>query len=680
MTELLDVLKKHFVFILIIVFCSIALSVGFLLIDKPSYTAITRLLVNPMYNLELTMESKTLSTNISSEIQHLDNHSTFVKALQNMDLTQYLYENGSDYSDLLTNGKKLENLIKYIRISEITGTKVIEISIKHSNYEFAEAFLRILCDTFNTRLSELANEQIEKEHLLLKTKLEEAEANLAKLEASQDEFQSTPISIESSSNRGNYQRILSFIDVRIRDVEPFSKGATIPDLLEAFKLQDSTTTNLIEAYSKAYRKLLFYEVSQLIYPTRANEIESKDYFMTFYRDTLQSQKTVLSNHLKLLKDATEVEGLLFQMTSTTEYSILVDEQQFYLNKVKEYKATDLLVEKINSDLILLKNKVIQITNELESFEGYRLIRIKPTYTVDPIRIIDEEGDTNKKIILAKGLLLGLLLGMLVAFLDEYLSGTINNESFMRRVVEDKVQIWCTIPFVRKKRNHNSVKIISSDSKNRTSEAFDQLAGIIQYGNISIDKPIYCFSSLGYGETSIDTVLNLALELMGNGKKVLVIGTNVGEANYSDIFSTLTNSSLNLERVTPIKMDLHNGLKANSDSSLLHLASADIGLQEHFAYLHSDEFGDFLESATKEYDVILIDGPIFRSPSDLLAVANVSGGLILNVRQGFASKRAFRALFEITTCSPVSIVGIVFNAMYGMPSFREKRKKKKQNLS
>ena len=79
------------------------------------------------------------------------------------------------------------------------------------------------------------------------------------------------------------------------------------------------------------------------------------------------------------------------------------------------------------------------------------------------------------------------------------------------------------------------------------------------------------------------------------------------------------------------MDLAAVKNTASNQPLLHLVSIGDMPHEFSITLNSETFEAAMKSASEVYDFILIDGPTFRSPSNLLAVAKNSTGLVLHLR-------------------------------------------------
>ena len=673
--ELLYTVRTHIPLLLIVFFSVIVLCGGYLLVKTPTYTATATIAIEPLANL-VALENRIRSTNITNEIQYLNNYNTISRALQSMDLSSFKQKDGTDYNYLLTEENAIKKLASQVEISEIKNSNLVKISFEHPNIDFANSFLTALYKSFDATLSGMVADQLDKEQHLLEIRLAEAEQNFAASDFDREALQTDPKRAESVANRGGFQKILTFIEIKIRDVEPFAIAPGEAELLQNLDLNDPTTVRLIEEYGQAYRNLLFYELSYL---ARSSELENKEIPLASYRDELENKKQELVDQLVLVKGDAEAKEALIQIMNNVAYTVLTSERQYYLDKINEFSSIGLQEEKINYEFNQHKAKVLQYSNQLKNFEELRSINAHPTSLIEPIGIEDLNGNTNKTLILAVGVLLGLGLGFLAVFLYDAVSATIDNELFVKRLVGDQIPFWGIIPKIEKnKKNSNAETYILQGTRDGTLEAFNQLAGIVQYDEGAKENPMYCFSSLGYEESSITTVLNLALSIMKSGKRVLVVGANSGEVCYKEIYADVVTSDASIKTVALEENELDKVKKSSAKQPLLHLTCLSVTSDNLSLFLSSQEFAEYLSSASDAYDFVLIDGPTFQSPADLLGVATLTGGLVLHIRQGIASKKAFQQLLDTASFAQIPIRGIVFNAMCGRPTAREKHKAKVLN--
>ncbi|MBI9094585.1 MAG: hypothetical protein JEY71_06865 [Sphaerochaeta sp.] len=677
--ELLCIVKNHIVLLLVVVVGVVALSLGYALISTPSYTATTTITVEPIASLVQNTGNKSASTGIVNEIQYFTSTGVVAKALGSMELGAYTRKDGTDYSDLLLEEKKFKNLLLKIELSEIENTNQVTVSFEHVNQDFANAFIAALHTAFDAKLSEISDEQLDKEHGLLKTMLRQAESSLVEAELARDELQSRPIYVEYNANNSSYHRILNFLEILLREVDPNIIAEDGLKTLGVLRIVDPTSVSLVENYTQEYSNLVYFQIAQLIKQTKANEVVSEDSPGGFYWENLEKSKLALLDHLSLIQGQAEAEVFLPQITSSVKVSFLADEKQYYFDSLKEFRSIALIEEKINYDLNQYKGKVLQYTNQLKSFEENRSIALNPTSVVEPVQIKDLDGNTPTLLILALGLFLGLALGFLCILLYDTFSDSLIDEFGIKKFVGEQIPIWTTIPKNQRNNNHSSIELgIFISLAGRTSEAFSQLAGIVQHGGTSNGGNVYCFSSLGYRESGVSIVLNLALSIMKNGKKVLMIGTNSEETMYPNIYDSIVASDTSVKKVSLEDMDLGAVKKTDTKLPLLHLASIDGEPHELSIILNSEAFSSTVQTAAEAYDIILIDGPTFRSPSNLLAVAKNSTGLVLNIRQGIASKKAMKQLLATVSVTKVPILGIVFNTMFGRPFMWEKYRIQKQD--
>ncbi len=110
--------------------------------------------------------------------------------------------------------------------------------------------------------------------------------------------------------------------------------------------------------------------------------------------------------------------------------------------------------------------------------------------------------------------------------------------------------------------------------------------------------------------------------------------------------------------------------AGEDPELV-IASIDAGPKELGQILNSPQFVEYLGSASALFDVVLIDGPTFRSASNLLAVSSATNGLILNIRSFVGSRRMLKALLHTFELCNLPLAGVILNNIAGKPSYQER---------
>jgi Mrp family chromosome partitioning ATPase/capsular polysaccharide biosynthesis protein len=322
-----------------------------------------------------------------------------------------------------------------------------------------------------------------------------------------------------------------------------------------------------------------------------------------------------------------------------------------------------LAQRISEETTLVADYRIQ----LQTLDAYISSQMYPVVVINQTELVNEDGESNNLLILAVGVLLGAALALLATLLAEYLSDTIDDEQSLKKILGKEAKILTTIPPGSKDINTEMEILEHPDSE--AGSAYTHLAGIMMYAP---NTNIFTLGSLSYGEGTSYTTLNTALSMVKSGKKVLVIGTANEGMNYQRLYAKITShveiaSSANLKTFS-----LDKPCKPAGENPELSIVAIEAGPKELGQILNSTQFVEYLGSVSALFDVVLIDGPTFRSASNLLAVSRATNGLILNIRSFVGSRGMLKALLHTFGLCNLPLVGVVLNNVAGKPSYQERQ--------
>jgi capsular polysaccharide biosynthesis protein/Mrp family chromosome partitioning ATPase len=322
-----------------------------------------------------------------------------------------------------------------------------------------------------------------------------------------------------------------------------------------------------------------------------------------------------------------------------------------------------LAQRISEETTLVADLRIQ----LQMLDAYLSSQMYPVVVINQTKLVNEDGESNNLLILAVGVLLGAALALLATLLAEYLSDTIDDKQSLTRILGKEGKLLITIPPGSKDINTEMEILEHPDSV--AGSAYTHLAGIMMYAP---NTNMFTMGSLSYGEGTSYTTLNTALSMVKSGKKVLVIGTaNVG-MNYQRLYAKIT-SHVEIASAAHLKtFSLDKPCKPAGEGPGLTIASMDASPKELGQILNSPQFVEYLGSVSAVFDVVLIDGPTFRSASNLLAVSRATNGLILNIRSFVGSRRMLKALLHTFGLCDLPLSGVVLNNIAGKPSYQERQ--------
>jgi len=350
-----------------------------------------------------------------------------------------------------------------------------------------------------------------------------------------------------------------------------------------------------------------------------------------------------------------------------EYAILSSLESEYLNKLKTVTNLQLEYSELRNDVSRETSTSVSLTSQIRSLDSFLASERTAMQEVEPVKLVNEDGESNNLLILAVGVLLGAALALLATLLAEYLSDTIDDEQSLTRILGKEGKLLTTIPPGSKDINTEMEILEHPDSD--AGSAYTHLAGILMYAP---NTNVFTLGSLSYGEGTSYTTLNTALSMVKSGKKVLVIGTANEGMNYQRLYAKIT-SHVEIAAAAHLKtFSLDKPCKPVGDEPELTIASIDAGPKELGQILNSPQFIEYLGSVSAVFDVVLIDGPTFRSASNLLAVSRATNGLILNIRSFVGSRGMLKALLHTFGLCNLPLSGVVLNNIAGKPSYQERQ--------
>jgi uncharacterized protein involved in exopolysaccharide biosynthesis/Mrp family chromosome partitioning ATPase len=665
-SELIGIVLKHFKLLLIVFGIIVLACVGYILMNDPTYTATTTVSVESIKNLTAWNTARGDIRNITTELQFLTRDETVRGALEQLNLSSYQRKDGSTYEDLLTDKKQFKGLQEAITTSEIKDTNSVSISLEHSNPVFAQDFLNALTSEFSASLLAFANTDLTLQHDALDRQLEESTTLLESSKTALAAFQEETDILSLEANKSAYQRILSLIQLQLGEVAEIAPETSLEGTLQSLGIQDEQTLLLTSRYSDAYRQYLYDEIARLLVQSNTSEeniVRNPELELALTDLEAQFSELFLSQGLDELTALERTRSI----TSSVKYTILSSLESEYLNKLKTVTNLQLEYSELRNDVSRETSTSVSLTSQIRSLDSFIASERTAMQEVEPVKLVNEDGESNNLLILAVGVLLGAALALLATLLAEYLSDTIDDEQSLKKILGKEAKILTTIPPGSKDINTEMEILEHPDSA--AGSAYTHLAGIMMYAP---NTNTFTLGSLSYGEGTSYTTLNIALSMVKSGKRVLVIGTANEGMNYQRLYAKITSHVEIASSAHLHSFSLDKPCKPAGEGPELDIAVLDEDPKELGQILNSSQFVEYLGSVSALYDVVLIDGPTFRSASNLLAVSRATNGLILNIRSFVGSRGMLKALLHTFELCNLPLAGVILNNIAGKPSYQERQ--------
>ncbi|HEV8243110.1 MAG TPA: polysaccharide biosynthesis tyrosine autokinase [Nitrospirales bacterium] len=297
-----------------------------------------------------------------------------------------------------------------------------------------------------------------------------------------------------------------------------------------------------------------------------------------------------------------------------------------------------------------------------------------------------KGEVN----FALGALIGMLLGVVLAFVRESFDtsiGTIEDvEEFL------KVPVLGVIPRVDEKEVEQTIRKVFPETidretltlLSRISPLFD-LKGIIAegYRSLKVNLQFAClnrtvkslaFASAGLGEGKTTTVLNLAITIAQDGRRVLLVDADLrkpaihsrlgirrepglsdvlmGTAQWQDVVQTATDLMLG-------KLGFDQILSAPGVDNLSVITSGLLPPNPS-EFFNSQRFADLMDALEESYDLVILDCPPILPVADAVLIGPRVDGVVLVYQVGRVGRTPLQRAKSLLDNAHASLIGVVLS--------------------
>jgi capsular exopolysaccharide synthesis family protein len=359
---------------------------------------------------------------------------------------------------------------------------------------------------------------------------------------------------------------------------------------------------------------------------------------------LNSKRTRSARRLRKqidnLRDQIVTEGSSINSALYAGFLAAKEKETMLRTQFEKLKNSNLNLQGKNTKYNRLKREVeINQLSYDKQLEQLMAVNIAGKIGTNNISIIDQAGVPSRKFKpslktnLAFGLLLGLLLGMGIAFLREFIDDSLKDSDALEKL--SGLPVLTQLPAIENTTAKKLALQTALEPRSTLSESIRSLRTSLRFSTRSGAPQSIFITSSAASEGKSTIALNLATAYAQTGNSVLLIDADLRNPSIHKLLELENNNGLTNFLTTEdstSKNISHNCMIKN-----LNVITSGPIPPDPVELLSGNKMVELLESAAKEYDHIIIDGPPILGLADALVLSNLSEATIVAVEAGKTRK-------------------------------------------
>lgn len=200
-------------------------------------------------------------------------------------------------------------------------------------------------------------------------------------------------------------------------------------------------------------------------------------------------------------------------------------------------------------------------------------------------------------------------------------------------------------------------VVIAAPQSPASEQFRKLRTNINFSSLKKDVQSLVITSALASEGKSWIAANLAAMFAQEGKKVLLVDSDMRNPSAHETFNI--QNELGLSNILAEQIKAESAVKRTSVDNLDLLVSGPIPYNPA-ELLASTSMDNFMESAKKNYDIIIFDSPPLLSVVDGQILANKCDGSILVINSGNTERQKAIKAKEAISLANGKLMGVILN--------------------
>lgn len=539
-----------------------------------------------------------------------------------------------------------DHLLKTLSVSPVRGSKIVKVSVDHSNPEvaqrvantYAEAFI---ADSLDRRYdaTSYARKFLEDRIQQLKFKLEDSEKQLVKY--------------------AEEQGIINSDD---------GKSLSGADL-------DDTNSKLADARSERIKKELLWKQAQTIKglglkeildsPSIQENLKQRAQLEGDYQSKLATFKPAFPAMIELRNKINELNRNIDADAAAIKQSILAS----YLAAKNDEEQLQTMLNSSKHEVADMRSRSIQyniLKREVDTnrtlYDGllqrYKEIGVAGGVGTNNISIVDKAISPTMPrspilwINLLVAAIAGLLVGCGIAIGFDYLDDSFKAPEDLER--ELGVTVIGVIP---KPEQGVDIDYELADTRSGMAEAYRSLRTGLQFSTSEgLPRTILLTSSMPF-EGKTTTAVNLARTLANIGLRILLIDCDLRKASLHKRMNA--SNELGLSNYLTGNKQPEEVVQATDNEKLMLMTSGPLP-PNPAELLAGGKFADLITLAAESFDVVLLDGPPVMGLADAPLISNLVQATVVIVAANETRRNVLRTALRRLSQARANVIGTILN--------------------
>ncbi len=419
-------------------------------------------------------------------------------------------------------------------------------------------------------------------------------------------------------------------------------------------------------------------------------------------DLLQERTTLLINytpeHPQVKEVSRKIQNVKVEMSRELESKMksLTGREAALKEQIDKYRDRYFSFPKAAIDMARLEREV-KVNSDLYSTLKikHQELLIKSAEQIEDVTIIEPavppggpKNAPNNRLNMIVGVLMGAFLGIVLAFMRESFDTSIGTIEGVEEFL--KLPVLGVIPrFLDKDIMEAAAKALPRDVSPETLDVFARLVCLydpksvlaegyrslrtnLQFASVDRNMKTLLFTSAGIGEGKTTTVVNLAITLAQDGKRVLLVDADLRrpvihkrlgiprEPGLAEALMGRKPWRASVRTVEDLMLGVLGVDRVVNTPGLdnLHVVTSGQVPPNPTEFFNAKRIGGLIAEMREDYEVVLFDTPPILPIADALLVSSVVEGTILVYQVGKVGRNALKRTKFLLDHAQAKVLGVV----------------------